>query len=661
MCGITGFLTRSAIGPDAAAAQIGAMTATLAHRGPDSDGVWVDRSAGIALGHRRLAIVDLSPAGYQPMVSASGRYVIAFNGEIYNFLDLRKQLESAGTHGAIHFAGHSDTEIMLACFERWGVVNSVKQFNGMFAFAVWDRLERMLHLARDPLGEKPLYYGWQSGTLLFGSELKSLRAHPAFTSHIDRRVLALYFKCGYVPAPYSIYRDIFKLPQGTILSIEVERFLERTTSYWSVKDVLQRAVSNPFRGSEQEAVQQLGALLSDATRMRMISDVPLGAFLSGGIDSSLIVALMQASSSKRVKTFTIGFFEDQYNEAAHAKAVAAHLGTDHTEWYITPAEAISVVPRLPVLYDEPFADSSQIPTFLVSTLARRHVTVALSGDGGDELFGGYERYARISRLWRTMASVPLPIRKLFTTMLKPIGRENAPRPLRSDRFQKALALAPLSDPAGFYDAHLSHWRNPAALVRGVSESLGVTALRETWPGCDDFRLHMMAADTATYLPDDILVKVDRAAMGTGLETRIPLLDPRIVEFAWKLPLEMRIRAGQTKWPLRRLLDNYVPRVLIDRPKTGFGMPVAGWIRGPLRSWAEELLDSRRIEREGYLTAEPIRKRWIEHLSGRYDHSGFLWSVLMFEAWLEATAMDLPRSAWSFAVSAAPGPIDSLHG
>lgn len=640
------------------------MAGTLVHRGPDSHGTWVDRAAGIALGFRRLAIVDLSAAGNQPMVSASGRYVIVFNGEIYNFLDLRKELESAGTNEGIYFKGHSDTEIMLACFERWGVVNSVKRFNGMFAFAVWDRLERTLHLARDPLGEKPLYYGWQSGTLLFGSELKSLRAHPAFASHIDRRVLALYFKCGYVPAPYSIYRDIFKLPQGTILSIEAERLSERTTSYWSVKDVLQRAASDPFRGSEQEAVHELGALLSDATRMRMISDVPLGAFLSGGIDSSLIVALMQASSSKRVKTFTIGFFEDQYNEAAHAKAVAAHLGTDHTEWYVTPAEAISVVPRLPVLYDEPFADSSQIPTSLVSTLARRHVTVALSGDGGDELFGGYQRYARISRLWQRMASVPLPIRKLFTTMLKPIGRENAPQALRSYRFQKALALAPLSDPAAFYDAHLSYGRTSAALVRGVSESLDVKAFREEWPGCDDVRLHMMAADTATYLPDDILVKVDRAAMGTSLETRIPLLDPRIVEFAWRLPVNMRIRAGQTKWPLRTLLDNYVPRVLVDRPKTGFGMPVAAWIRGPLRPWAEELLDSGRIEREGYLAAEPIRKRWTEHLSGRHDHSGFLWSVLMFQAWLAATALDLSGSAWSLAVSAASSPSDpfeSLHG
>jgi asparagine synthase (glutamine-hydrolysing) len=637
------------------------MTGTLAHRGPDSHDTWIDRSAGIALGHRRLAIVDLSPAGHQPMVSASGRYVIVFNGEIYNFFDLRKELESTGINGGICFNGHSDTEIMLACFERWGVVNAVKRFNGMFAFALWDRLERTLHLARDPLGEKPLYYGWQSGTLLFGSELKALRAHPAFTSHIDRGVLGLYFKCGYVPAPYSIYQGIFKLPQGAILSIEAERLSQRTISYWSVKDAVQRAVANPFRGSEQEAVQQLSTLLADATRMRMISDVPLGAFLSGGIDSSLVVALMQASSSQRVKTFTIGFFESQYNEAANAKAVAAYLGTDHTEWYVTPAEAISVVPRLPVLYDEPFADSSQIPTFLVSTLARRHVTVALSGDGGDELFGGYERYSRISRLWRRMGSVPLPLRKLFTTMLKPIGGEGASPPLGSYRFQKALALAPLSDPAAFYDAHLSNWRNPAELVRGPAESLHGTSLRELWPGCDDLRLHMMAADTATYLPDDILVKVDRAAMGISLETRIPLLDTRIVEFAWRLPLNMRIRAGQTKWPLRRLLDKYVPRVLVDRPKSGFAMPVAGWIRGPLRSWAEELLDAKRIDREGYLAAEPIRKRWTEHLSGRHDHSGFLWSVLMFQAWLQAAASDLPTSAQTFVVPAAASPINSLHG
>jgi len=631
------------------------MTGTLAHRGPDSHGTWIDRSAGVALGHRRLAIVDLSPAGHQPMVSASGRYVIVFNGEIYNFLDLRKELESAPNNGSTHFNGHSDTEIMLACFERWGVVNSVKRFNGMFAFAVWDRLERTLHLARDPLGEKPLYYGWQSGTLLFGSELKALRAHPAFTSQIDRSILALYFRRGYVPAPYSIYQDIFKLPQGTILSIDAERPSERTISFWSFKDVIQRAVSNPFRGSEQEAVHELGALLADATRIRMISDVPLGAFLSGGIDSSLVVALMQASSSKRVRTFTIGFFEAEYNEAADAKAVAQYLGTDHTEWYVTPAEAISVVPRLPALYDEPFADSSQVPTSLVAALARRHVTVALSGDGGDELFGGYQRYLRVSRRWRRMASVPLPIRKLFTTMMKPISGD------RSDRFQKALDLAALSNPAAFYETHLSGWRKPSALVRGAVESPQPVSFRELWPGCDDLYLHMMATDTATYLPDDILVKVDRASMGTSLETRIPLLDPRIVEFAWRLPLNMRIRAGQTKWPLRKLLDNYVPRVLVERPKAGFGMPVGGWIRGPLRPWAEELLDATRIEREGYLQSEPIRTRWTEHLSGRCDHSGFLWSVLMFQAWLQATPLDVPASAQSSAVPAAAGPINSLHG
>lgn len=656
MCGITGFLARSAIGPDASV-HVTAMTRTLSHRGPDSDGIWVDRSAGVALGHRRLAIVDLSPAGHQPMISASGRYVIVFNGEIYNFLDLRKELESSG---ALVFKGHSDTEIVLACFERWGVVNSVARFNGMFAFAVWDRLERTLHLARDPLGEKPLYYGWQSGTLLFGSELKALRAHPAFSSHIDRSVLALYFKCGYVPAPYSIYRDIFKLPQGSILSIDVERRSERLISYWSVKEVIQRASSDPFRGSEHEALDQLGALLADATRIRMISDVPLGAFLSGGIDSSLIVALMQRSTGKRVKTFTIGFFEDQYNEAAHAKTVAAHLGTDHTEWYVSPAEAMSVVPRLPVLYDEPFADSSQIPTFLVSTLARRHVTVALSGDGGDELFGGYQRYSRISRVWRRMASVPIPIRRLFTAILRPVAGEHVSHPLSSYRFQKALALAPLADPAAFYDTHLSHCRTPAALVRGAVEPLHPASFREVWPGCDDFRLHMMAADTATYLPDDILVKVDRASMGVSLESRIPLLDPRIVEFAWRLPLHMKIRAGQTKWALRRLLDNHVPPALVDRPKTGFGMPVAAWIRRPLRSWAEELLDARRIEREGYLAPGRIRKRWKEHLSGRHDHSGFLWSVLMFQAWLQGTALDLATPAESFALPAAINPINSLH-
>jgi asparagine synthase (glutamine-hydrolysing) len=640
MCGITGFLTRTAAGPDAVACVTG-MTRTLNHRGPDSEGTWVDHAAGVALGHRRLAVVDLSCAGNQPMISASGRYVIVFNGEIYNFLDLRRQLESVCGDGALGFDGHSDTEVMLACFERWGVANSVARFNGMFAFAVWDRLERRLHLARDPLGEKPLYYGLTSDTLLFGSELKALRAHPAFQGTIDRGVLALYLDCGYVPAPYSIYKKVLKLSPGTILTIKASSWLKEITSYWSLKDTVERGCANPFQGSDHEAERQLESLLLDVIKIRMVADVPLGAFLSGGIDSSLVVALMQSLTSKRVKTFTIGFHESEYNEAPAAKAVASHLHTEHTEWYVTAAEARAVVPRLPALYDEPFADSSQIPTFLVSALARKQVTVSLSGDGGDELFGGYERYSRISRRRRMLASLPRPMRSLLAKALTELTREGV-GPVRSlmlnslsaEKLQKLAAVAPLTDPTAFYAANVRNWHSVAALVRGASEPSILRAISDERPSCDDFIHHMMAVDTATYLPDDILVKIDRASMGVSLESRVPLLDPRVVEFAWRLPLRVKMRGGQTKRILRQILYKYVPRTLVERPKSGFAIPVGAWIRGPLREWAEELLDAKRIDREGYFASEPIRRRWTDHLAARHDHSGLLWFVLMFQAWIE---------------------------
>ncbi len=635
MCGITGFLTRTDAGSDAVAC-VTAMTRTLTHRGPDSEGTWTDMPAGIALGHRRLAVVDLSPAGHQPMVSASGRYVLVFNGEIYNFLDLREEL--AGD-GALAFHGHSDTEVMLAGFERWGVARSVTRFNGMFAFAVWDRLERTLYLARDRVGEKPLYYGWAGNTLLFGSELKALRAHPAFPDIIDRDVLALFLKYGYVPAPYSIYKDILKLPPGALLTIKAGSWREELSRYWSLRDVATEGRANCFPGSDDEAVGHLESLLTDATRIRMIADVPLGAFFSGGIDSTLVVALMQSLSSTPVRTFTIGFHEQEYNEAVAAKAVAEHLGTDHTEWYISPAEARAVVPRLPALYDEPFADSSQIPTFLVSELARRHVTVSLSGDAGDELFGGYTRYSRVPRRWRMLASLPVPIRSLLGKALETVARDGA-RPLlplashRLDKIERLAAVARLTDPAAFYDTHQSSWTNAAKVVLGAGEVSGRRAIKEEWSRFDDLVDAMMAVDAVTYLPDDILVKVDRAAMGVSLETRIPLLDHRVVEFAWRLPQRMKIRSGQKKWILRQILYKYVPRELVDRPKSGFGVPIADWIRGPLREWAEELLDPERIDREGYLAGTLIRRKWMEHLSGKYNHSGALWCVLMFQAWLE---------------------------
>jgi asparagine synthase (glutamine-hydrolysing) len=649
MCGITGFLTRTDCGPDAASV-VTAMTRTLTHRGPDSEGIWVDRSAGMALGHRRLAIVDLSPAGNQPMVSSTGRFVIAFNGEIYNFLDLRRELQTSGGNVPPQFHGHSDTEIMLACFEHWGVADSVTRFNGMFAFALWDRVERTLYLARDRMGEKPLYYGWARNTLLFGSELKSLCAYPDFPAAVNRDILAFFLKQGYVPAPYSIYKDIFKLPPGTILSITAGSAREKLTRYWSFREVVERGCANPFDGSDLEAQHQLESLLTDAARIRMIADVPLGAFLSGGIDSSLVVALMQSLSSKPVRTFTIGFHESEYNEAVAARAVAKHLRTDHTEWYVTPSEARAVVPQLPALYDEPFADSSQIPTFLVSGLARRHVTVSLSGDGGDELFGGYQRWGRISRTWRRITRLPLALRRPLAKTLKAISRDHAgnlmyagpadtPWRLNAYRLQKLAAVTGISDPAVFYDTHLGHWHNTPAVVRGANGPSPREAVYDEWPRCEEFVHQMMAVDTVTYLPDDILAKVDRASMGVSLESRIPLLDHRIVEFAWRLPLDAKIRAGETKWILRRILHKYVPRALVDRPKSGFAVPVAEWIRGPLREWAEELLDPKRLDREGYLVSDPIRRRWLDHLSGRHDQSEPLWAVLMFQAWLEHMSRD----------------------
>lgn len=628
MCGIAGFLNRTGAGPDALA-RVTAMTRTLAHRGPDHEGTWADHSAGIALGHRRLAVVDLSPAGNQPMESVTGRYVIVFNGEIYNSLDLRKELDSA-------FQGHSDTEVMLACFEEWGVLKSVQRFNGMFAFAVWDRLERTLYLARDRLGEKPLYHGWAGGTLLFGSELKALRAHPDFPGAIDRSVLALYMKCGYVPAPYSIYHNVFKLCPGTLLIVK-DGSRPETCSYWSFKDVVKLSRADPFQGSAEEAVRQLEALLTDAVRLRMVADVPLGAFLSGGIDSSLVVALMQTVSHQPVKTFTIGFHETSYNEAAIAKEVARHLHTDHTEWYVTPADALAVVPALPSLYDEPFADSSQIPTCLVSQLARKHVTVSLSGDGGDELFGGYSRYARISRLRRRISAVPASMWCLASQVIKIITRRSQ-RTVWPDtyRLQKLAVLAPLRDPAAFYDAYCWLWHDSAMLVREAHKP-STHALHDDWPRCENFIHQMMAADTVTYLPDDILVKMDRASMGVSLESRIPLLDPRVVEFAWRLPIRLKIHDGHTKWILRQILYKHVPHALLERPKSGFAIPLGEWIRGPLRGWAEELLDKKRIDGEGHLDSTPIRRRWREHLSCTHDHSGPLWSVLMFQAWLENQA------------------------
>lgn len=648
MCGIAGCLETSGQESPARLEEIVRdMTGTLLHRGPDDGGVWVYAAAGIGLGNRRLAILDLSPAGRQPMRDSSGRYVIAFNGEVYNFRSLRAELEASGHR----FRGGSDTEVLLEAIRYWGLRKALAKSNGMFAFALWDREEWTLHLVRDRLGEKPMYYGWVGGTFLFGSELKALRAHPGFNAEIDRNALALYLRHKYVPTPWSIYEGIFKLPPGTLISLKSGSpgVLPEPLTYWSIREAAERGAADPFRGTDEEAVSYLDGLLREAVRLRLESDVPLGAFLSGGVDSSTIVSLMQEVATGSVKTFTIGLPEAGYNEAPSAKAVASHLGTDHTELYVTPGDAMEVIPLLPSLYDEPFADSSQIPTFLVSQLARRTVTVSLSGDGGDELFGGYPHYLWVPTLSRAMRLMPAPLKRAIArslAMVRP-GTVDAlfdrvdpvlPRRLRQripgDKLQKFTRNLQAKSPEALYYGVLSHWDEPGSVVVDGIEPPTTLTDQTRWARLPGVTEQMMCLDALTYLPDDILTKVDRASMGVSLEARVPLLDHRVVEFAWRLPLSMKIRAGQGKWLLRQLLYHYVPRELIDRPKAGFGIPIDAWLRGPLRFWAQALLDPRRLRQEGFLNPEPIHRRWQEHLSGQRNWQYLLWDVLVFQSWLE---------------------------
>ena len=641
MCGISGALQ---LNTHATSWQenLVRMATVLAHRGPDDSGIWFDVEAGVGLAHRRLSIVDLSPEGHQPMLSANGRYALSYNGEIYNFGALRAELEAAG----YSFRGHSDTEVMLAAFCEWGVVAAVKRFVGMFAFALWDRQERTLHLVRDRLGEKPLYYGWVGDVLLFGSELKALRAHPAWRGEIDRNALSLFLRHSDVPAPYSIYKGIHKLVPGTILSAALPK-RETKTVYWSAKEVAETGVRNPFVGDEAAALTTLEETLRASVAGQMVADVPLGAFLSGGIDSSLVVALMQAQSAVPVKTFTIGFYEAEYNEAEFAKAVAQHLGTNHTELYVTPKEAMAVIPRLPTLYDEPFADASQVPTFLVSELTRQHVTVSLSGDGGDELFGGYNRYFWGQKIWSKVGWMPRELRKMAAagiTTISPGSWDAAfqgldtmlPNSLKQrtpgDKLHKLAEVLAAEHPEVMYRRLVSSWKVPTDIVLNSQEPETILTDKARWAELPNFILRMMYLDLLTYLPDDILVKVDRAAMGVSLETRVPFLDHRVVEFAWQLPLSLKIRDGKGKWLLRQLLYKYVPPALIDRPKSGFGIPIDHWLRGDLRDWAEALLDERRLQQEGFFVPTEIRTKWEEHLSGQRNWQYYLWPVLMFQAW-----------------------------
>ena len=627
-----------------------AMATSLKHRGPDDEGGYEEAHNGVALAHRRLAILDLSPAGHQPMASACGRYVIAFNGEIYNHMELRQELEQLGRAAA--WRGHADTETLLAAVSAWGIEAALRKCVGMFALALWDRELRILTLARDRLGEKPLYYGWVQGVFLFASELKALRAYPGFGAQIDRGALALYLRHNCIPAPHTIYQGIRKLPPGTLLTIATGDEDAKPMPYWSLGEAAERGQDDLFPGDEVEAADELERLLGGAVAGQMVADVPLGAFLSGGIDSTTVVAMMQARSRQPVRTFTIGFHEGAYNEATEAKLVAAHLGTQHTELYVSPAEAMALIPRLPSLYDEPFADSSQIPTFLVSQLARQQVTVSLSGDGGDELFGGYNRHYWAAHLWRRLGHLPRPLRGVLAaamqalpptawdTMFAALGRF-LPRSLRQrnpgDKLHKLAEVVAARDPEDIYLNLVSHWKSPLEVVRADAEPATLLTDPAARVRLEGFENRMMYLDSVTYLPDDILTKVDRAAMGVSLETRVPMLDHRVVEFAWRLPLAMKIRRGQGKWLLRQVLYRHVPPELVERPKAGFGLPVGDWLRGPLRDWAESLLNEHRLGQEGFFHPAPIRALWAEHLSGRRNGSYHLWDVLMFQAWLEQEA------------------------
>ena len=652
MCGFAGFIGGDWSASDSVASILARMNRAISHRGPDHSAVWMDPEAKVGFAHNRLAIIDLSPAGNQPMASASGRYVIIYNGEIYNHRAIRDELAAVGS--APNWSGHSDTETLLAAIEAWGIRGALERATGMFAFALWDKAERTLVLARDRLGEKPLYYGRQeaSGPFLFASELKALAEHPEFRRDVDRRALTLLLRYSYIPAPFSIYTGISKLPAGSILTLRQGAAEPVIEEYWSGAAAAEAGIADPLRIGEKEAIDALEQRFEAAIAGQMIADVPLGAFLSGGVDSSTVVALMQKLSPRPVKTFTIGFHEAGYNEAEHAKAVAAHLGTEHTELYVTPHEARAVIPKLPQIYDEPFADASQIPTHLVSALARRHVTVSLSGDGGDELFGGYNRYLLTSQLWGKISAIPKPLRAAAAralTALPPSAWTKfgdaagglLPKLAQvnrlGDKVHKGAPLLHSESVSELYGGMLSLWREPETLVIGATEprsqATGLAPPLESLGGIE----RMMALDMIGYLPDDILAKVDRAAMAVSLETRVPMLDHHVVEFAWRLPFDFKIRGGETKWILRRLLDRHVPRALIERPKMGFGVPIGQWLRRPLRGWAEALLDERRLRSEGFLRPEPIRRMWQAHLGGAVDEQYRLWPVLMFQSWLEANS------------------------
>jgi len=645
MCGIAGILDRST--PQNMTKNLLRMSDTLTHRGPDANGIWVSSEKYLGLAHQRLSILDPSEAGSQPMHSTNGRYVIVFNGEIYNHLKLRIELEKQGR--SFNWIGHSDTETLLACFETWGVEDTLVRSIGTFSFALWDKNISTLMLARDRFGEKPLYYGWVGDNFLFGSELKAIKSHPSFHSNIDRNALCLFLRLNYIPAPYSIYEGVKKLLPGNLLSISLRHPEPKIKAFWSGIDASLKSKSDPFIGSFGDAVSSLETLLKDAVSQQMISDVPLGAFLSGGVDSSTIVSMMQAQSMKPIKTFTIGFHDEMLNEAKQAKAISTHLGTEHNELYVTAADIISVIPHLSNLYDEPFADSSQIPTFLVSSLAQKKVKVSLSGDGGDELFAGYNRHQITQNAWKNILSIPTPIKKLSSKVITQISPEKwnhifkiiekVTPPIRGrwsnigDLLHKGAGVMLSKSDADLYDNLTSFWRDPSSVVINGKEPHN--NISKSVFELDQFSTseQMMLLDSITYLSDDILCKVDRASMGVSLESRSPFLDHRVFDFAWKLPIEFKLYKGGSKRVLREVLYRHVPKELIESRKKGFGIPIDKWLRGPLREWAEDLLDESQLKVDGYFNPELIRQKWSEHLLGKRNWAGHLWSILMFQLWL----------------------------
>lgn len=646
MCGIAGFLDPDAtLPPERLAARAEAMAATIAHRGPDEADTFVDAAAGLAFGHRRLSIIDLSPTGHQPMTSADGRHVITYNGEVYNFLELRKRLESEGRT----FRGTSDTEVLVEGIARWGLQRTLEVANGMFAFAVWDRRERVLQLARDRVGEKPLYYGHVGRVFVFGSELKALRAFPGCDPPVDRSALAAFLRYSYVPSPRSIYEGISKLPPGTSVAVRADGTVSDPVPYWSFAEVAERGWRDRLDVTGAEAVDLIEAALRRSVGLRMLADVPVGAFLSGGVDSSTIVALMQAQSPGAVRTFTIGFPEAGFDEAAHAAAVARHLGTDHTELTVSPDDVLQLVPRLPATYDEPFADSSQLPTMLVSSLTSSIVTVGLSGDAGDELFGGYVRHAVLERILERGGRLPRPLRvaaavglaavrpatwnRLAAAASKVVGRRVPAH--AGEKAHKLARVLRASGPSGAYDALATTWTGEGSVPMARGVAVPTTASLDGLPARLSLTERVMLADSLTYLPDDILVKVDRASMAASLETRVPMLDHELIGLAWRLPIDLRVRGGETKWLLREILARHVPPAITERPKMGFAVPIARWLRGPLREWAGDHLSEVSIRGDGFLDPAPITRMWREHLKGSRDHAPGLWSVLMFRTWHEA--------------------------